>query len=242
MWGPLLALSVLAALNPVRLSLVLLVLARPRPFPSLFAFWVGAVVISVAALLIPLIAVHYVPMLDGLARDLGHPGANSRPVVRTVQTAMGGLALTVAALLAVRCYATERARVPAAPAPGSHAEAAPLPFRVLTRARTAWEGGSPWAALILGLCSGLTVDGAFYVLAVVVGSGAAFGTQVLAALGFVVGMLLVVETLLVGNLLAPMRARVAVQLLHGWTRAHRAPLAIAMFTVLGVSLLFQGIR
>jgi hypothetical protein len=41
MWGSVLVLALLAALNPVRLGLALLVISRPRPVQNLLAYWVG---------------------------------------------------------------------------------------------------------------------------------------------------------------------------------------------------------
>lgn len=53
MWGSVLGLGILAALNPVRLGLALLMISRPRPGPSLLAYWIGGLTVCVPELLLP---------------------------------------------------------------------------------------------------------------------------------------------------------------------------------------------
>jgi Sap, sulfolipid-1-addressing protein len=70
--------------------------------------------------------------------------------------------------------------------------------RLLGRAHNAWESGSLWVALVIGMGFGRPApDVALFVLAIIVASGAAIGTQVSAAIAFVVGVLAVVEITLV---------------------------------------------
>ena len=66
MWSSLLVLALLAALNPVRISLALLVITRPRPLQNLLAYWVGLLIVSVPALLVPLMVMHFTPMFSSL--------------------------------------------------------------------------------------------------------------------------------------------------------------------------------
>lgn len=73
-------------------------------------------------------------------------------------------------------------------------------------------------------------------------SGASTGTQVSAAIAFVVGMLAVVEITLAGYLVTPAKTQAFVQLLHDWARAHRRKVLVAMFAVVGVALVAQGMR
>jgi hypothetical protein len=79
-------------------------------------------------------------------------------------------------------------------------------------------------------------------LAIIVPSGTTIGTQVSAAIAFVVGMLVIVETMLVCYLLTPAKTHALVQLLHDWVLAHRQQVVIAVCTVAGVSLVAQGMR
>ena len=59
---------------------------------------------------------------------------------------------------------------------------------------------------------------------------------------FVVGMLAVVEITLAGYLVTPAKTQAFVQLLHDWARAHRRKVLVAMFAVVGVALVAQGMR
>jgi hypothetical protein len=95
-------------------------------------------------------------------------------------------------------------------------------------------------ALVIGMVSGPSLDGVLYVLAIIVPSGAGIGTQVSAAIAFVVGMLAVVEIMLASYLVAPAKTQAVVQLLHDWARAHRRKVLVAIFAVVGIALVAQG--
>ena len=110
--------------------------------------------------------------------------------------------------------------------------------RLLGRANNAWENGSLWVALVWGLCS-VPVDSLF-VVAIIVASGARIGTQVGAAIAFVVGWLASVEIVLISHLATPAKTQAALRLLHDWARAHRRNLVVAIFAVVGVSGLARG--
>lgn len=103
MWGPLLVLALLTTINPVRLGLILLVLSRPRPMHNLLAYWVGALLVGLATLLVPLIALHSTPTSASFARDFANPTAN--PGAQWTAIGIGALLLAAAALMAVRSLA-----------------------------------------------------------------------------------------------------------------------------------------
>ena len=46
-WSPVLVLAFMMALDPLRLAVLLLLIARPRPVQSLLAYWIGAMTASV---------------------------------------------------------------------------------------------------------------------------------------------------------------------------------------------------
>ena len=264
MWGSVLVLALLAALNPVRLGLALLVISRPRPVQNLFAYWVGCLVVSVVYMLVPLMVLHFTPGLRSFAHAVGTPGTVTSSAVRHIQIGTGVLLLSIATLLTVRFAARQRAHLPAPGATTSTLEPdsngptgisrllgrghdAPTEGgsairRLLGRVHNSWENGSLWVALVIGLVSGPTLDGVLYVLAIIVPSGAAFGTQVSAAIAFVVGMLSVVEITLVSYLVTPAKTQAFVQLLHDWARAHRRKVLVAILAVVGVALVAQGMR
>jgi hypothetical protein len=256
MWGSVLVLALLAGINPVRLGLILLVISRPRPVQNLLAFWVGALAAGVLNLLIPLTLLHATPMFNSLAEELDTSSAGR------MQIAIGVLALSIAALMLVRYSMRRRARIStpsgnmATVAPDSltppaisrligRAQDAPAEGgsairRLLRRAHQAWENGSLWVALLIGIGMGPAGEEILVLLAIVVASGATIGTQVSAAIAFVVGMLAIVEIMLVSYLATPAKTQAGLQLLHDWARTHRRKVLVAMFAVLGVSLVANG--
>ena len=60
--------------------------------------------------------------------------------------------------------------------------------RLLGRARNAWEDGSLWVAFVIGVLSAPPPFTILFVLTTIMATGAAIGTQVGAAIAFVVGM------------------------------------------------------
>ena len=75
MWGSVLGLGILAALNPVRLGLALLMISRPRPGPNLLAYWVGGLTVCVPELLAPLILLNFTSIFG----PFGHGSAAPMP-------------------------------------------------------------------------------------------------------------------------------------------------------------------
>lgn len=261
MWSSVLVLTLLAAINPVRLGLTLLVLSRPGPVQNLLAYGFGSLTASVPYMLIPLMVLHSTPMFRSFADDWA-----TSPTLRRIQIALGVLVLSIAALMSVRSLTRRRQQAdiptpyddtstlvrdsttpPAISRLLGRAQNAPTEGRsvirgLLGRAHNAWENGSLWVAWLIGfLFGGPGADQMLYVLAIIVASGAAIGTQVSAAIAFIAGVLAVVEITLVGYLVTPAKTQAVLRLLHGWARAHRRKIMIAMCTVGGVSLVANGI-
>jgi Sap, sulfolipid-1-addressing protein len=214
-------------------------------------------------LVVPLTLLHVTPMFRSFAQDLASPATSS--TVRHIQIGMGVLALSIAALMTVRSLTRPRQRAQL-PTPGGNtstlvldsntptaisrllgrAQDAPTEGgsairRLLGRAHNAWENGSLWVAFVIGFgLGGPPLDGLPFLLAIIVASGAAIGTQVSATIAFVVGMLAVVEIVLVSYLATPAKTQAIVQLLHDWALAHRRQVLVAVFAVVGVSLVARG--
>jgi hypothetical protein len=255
MWGSVLVLALLMGLSPVRLGLVLLVISRQRPVQNLLAYWVGGLMVGVSYMLVPLMVLHVTPWFRSFAHDLSTPATGASSTVRHIQIGMGVFVLLVAALMTVRFSARQRAHLPT---PGgntstlapisrllSRAQDAPTEGRsairrLLDRARNAWENGSLWVAVVIGVFSGPLPEEVLIVLAIIVASGAAIGTQVSAVIAFVVGMLAVVEIILVSYLATPAKTQAIVQLVHDWALAHRRQVLVAMCAVVGVALVANG--
>lgn len=261
MWGTLMVGALLTALHPVRLAIVALLISRPRPVANLFAFWVGAVVFGIPTLLIPLLVMHSTPVIESFTQGL----ATSSTFLH-IQIGLGMLALLVAALMTARASARSRVTSPEAnpksstlvldpKAPpafsellGRHdddlATAGRSPIRrLLSRANSAWEKGSLWVAGLLGmLMGGPSIDGVVMGLALIVTSGATVGTQVIGAIAFVFGILLVVEVILISSVVAPSRTHAILEAVHDWVQAHRRKILIVLFAVVGMVLVAQGLR
>jgi hypothetical protein len=258
MWSSVLVLALPIALNPVRLGLALLLISRPRPVHNLLAYWVGNLTACIPTVMVPLTLLHVTPMFKSFAQDLA-----TSSTVRHIHIGMGVLALSIAALMTVPPLARQRAqlltpsgntsaRVLDSPAPPAISE---LPDRAQDtptaggsairrlpgRAHNAWENGSLWIALAIGIGNMPAPDVVLFVLAIIVASGAGIGTQVSAAIAFVVGMFAVVEISLVSYLASPAKTLAVLRLLHDRVRTHRRNVLVAVFAVAGVSLVFQGI-
>jgi hypothetical protein len=262
MWSSLLALAVLGMLNPARLGVTLLVSSQPRPFPNLIAFWTGSMTMAVPALVVPLLVLHYTPALRSMTQVWASPNPSS--TARYFQLGFGVLALSVAMLTAVPLLTRRRGQAlvpspewnapneslePAAPSAISQrlgrsldamAEGGSPIRRVLKRAHAAWQIGSPWVSWVIGLSMGPAPDVILFSLAIIVASGAVIGTQVVAAVLYVVGVLAIVETILVARLVAPAKTRVALERMHNWSSAHRRHLLVGILSVTGFSMLAHG--
>jgi hypothetical protein len=264
MWGSVLGLALMLALNPMLLGVILLMLSRPRPVQNLLAYWVGCLIVDVPCLLVPLMVLHLTPSFTSFAKDMATPTTAAGTTVRHIQFGMGVLALAIAALMTVRFVARqrERAQLPTPDgdtsilvldsntptvipwlgrAPDAATDGGSAIRRLLGRLNNAWENGSVWVAFVLGLGSTPPPLLVLFVDTTIVASGAAIGTQVSAAIVFVVGMFAVVEITLVSYLVTPVKTQALLRPLHDWALAHRQQILIAMFTVGGVSLVANSI-
>jgi|EndMetStandDraft_3_1072993.scaffolds.fasta_scaffold00782_7 Sap-like sulfolipid-1-addressing protein len=271
MWGSVLVVTLLSALNPVRIALTLLMASRLRPVQNLLALWAGCLTGAIFSVVVPLTLVH----VTSMSESFGQGGAASSTVQR-VQIGMGVLALATAALMTVRSLIRRRqpAQLPSQEATrGRHrkggststlvlesntptaisrllgreheapAEGGSAFRRLLRRARSAWENGSIWIAYVIGLAfGGPQPDVALFVVAIIVGSGAAIAMQVVAATAFVFGTVGVIEIILVSYLITPAKTLAVLQRLHDWVSAHRQQILAAIFAVVGVALVANGMR
>ncbi|OBF05703.1 hypothetical protein A5730_16540 [Mycobacterium sp. ACS4054] len=251
MWGSVMGLGILAALNPVRLGLALLMISRPRPGPNLLAYWAGGLTVCVPELLAPLMLLNFTSTFGSVGHGASAKATSS--MLPHIQIGLGVLGLSLAALMAMRFSTRQRARTPADGTPDAPiavprflsraqgAEDGRGIRRLLHRARRAWDRGSLWIAWVIGLIS-VPVDGVLFILAIIVASRAAIATQVSASIAFVLLMYSVVELILVGYLAAPARTHDLLRRLHDWVRAYHRQILVTVFTVVGVSQLAQGMH
>jgi hypothetical protein len=67
------------------------------------------------------------------------------------------------------------------------------------------------------------------------------GTQIGAAIVFILETLAVVEIVLVSNMVTPTKTQGILRTLHDWARAYRRQILVAMFTLVGLALVAQGV-
>jgi hypothetical protein len=108
MWSSVLALSLMMALNPLRLGMIILLMSWPRPVQNLLAYRVGNLTSCIPIVVVPLTLLHVTPMF----RSFAHGWATSS-TVRQIQFGMGVLALSIATLMIVRSQMRRRAQLPA---------------------------------------------------------------------------------------------------------------------------------
>jgi Sap, sulfolipid-1-addressing protein len=267
MWSSMEVLALPIALDPVRLGFNLLLISRPRPAQNLLVYWVGCMIASVVLLLVPILALHFTPMFSSLVHDLASPATPASSTLRHIEVVVGVLVVAVAAVMAVRFLARQRAQVltrgantsplvvdcdPPNPisrllgrgrdgkdAAGKGAPGSAI-RRLLGRAKDAWESGSLWVASAIGVWAAPNPSFVVFGLASILASGAAIGMQIGAAIVFVAETLAVVEIVLVGNLVAPTKTEALLRLLRDWTRAGRRQILVAMLTFVGLALVAQG--
>ena len=73
-WGSLLVLTLLVALDPVRLGATLLMISRPRPLQNMLVYWIGGMTVGVTYMLGPLTMLHVTPFFRFFCARLGQPG------------------------------------------------------------------------------------------------------------------------------------------------------------------------
>lgn len=273
MWASLLVLALLTTINPVRLGLVLLVLSRSRPMQSLLVYWIGAILVGLASLVIPLVLLHATPTSADFLKDFANPTQN--PTAQRIAIGIGVVLLVIAALLAVRSltdttphggrHSMQRmqylhrmagkaatstqvleSRVPPAimqllqPEQDAAGEDVPAHRRLLRSTRKAWRDGSLWISFFIGVIVVPPLDGVLFGLAIVLASGASFELQLVAVIAFMVGVLLIEETILVSNLVAPVKTQAALVRLFDWAGAHHQKFVAAILAVVGASLVIRG--
>ncbi|WP_068180505.1 GAP family protein [Mycobacterium sp. UM_CSW] len=234
MWGTVLALALVAGVDPGRLGVALLLCSRRRPVLHLVALWLGGLAVGVALALGALVGLHDVALgvMDRVEV------ATSSSTAGRIQVAMGVLALVIAASIAIGGSVRRPVAVPAG-APLHQAE--PTAFsRISARALQALQAGPPWITFLVGV--GLTTDFRYLAaLTVILASGAALGTQISAAAAYTLVGLAFAEIPLVCHLAAPARTGATMSRVHDWVQARRRAVLGIVVAVLGVFLMTTGL-
>lgn len=253
MWSSVVVLALPIALDPVRLGVNLLLISRPRPAQNLLVYWIGCVLASLLLLLVPILVLHFTPAFSSLVHDMADPHTRASSTLRHAEIVLGALVLAIAALIAARHLV--RRRVPVIRRGRRDAQpdlaAARRGIRVRGRCGVRWSTPTRARPQRLGgrLVVGRAGDRLLGRSQPVAGDlrarhhpgvGAAIGTQVSAAVAFIVETLAVVEIVLLCDVFAPARTEAALRRVHDWARAYRRQILVAMLTLVGLALVAQG--
>jgi hypothetical protein len=250
MWGLVLLFALSAAQDPLRIGVMTLLIARPRPMHNLLAYWLGLMATGFGAALAALF----------LLRDFMLPVVRvvtsiaASPVVPPIQIALGVLALSAAAMLvapsAVRraTYALMPGGDPSLgvlqPNPDCDCSAVALQPKlpaVFSRVSCLLNGKSLGMAFVAGLCTSTQVIECGAAMIAILASGAGAGTRFSAALLFSLVAFAIVEIPLVSCLVSPAGTKAIVMRLHDWLRAYRRPIFVLMICVVGVFMVANGV-
>ena len=111
MCSAVLALALIAAIDPVRIGFVALLISRPRPMLNLFVFWLGGMAAGIATALVVLVFLRDSAL--SIMREV--VSSSSTAIFADIQVAIGVLAV----LIAARLRARQRAPVPVTGGAGS---------------------------------------------------------------------------------------------------------------------------
>jgi Sap, sulfolipid-1-addressing protein len=211
MWIILLVMAVAVSFEPFRIGMTVLMLNRPRPVRQLLAFLCGGFAMGTTVGLAVLFVV----------RSAVSPAQFTLP---RVQIVIGGLALLIAAVLAVPAIHPRRRL-----------------DRLSTWARRLANGHSLWVAGLAGLGIALPSIDYLAALAVIAASGASTATQVGALLIFNAVAFAFVEIPLLAYLVAPARTQASMASLHAWLRSRRRRDVAILLAAFGCVLLAVGV-
>ena len=238
MWSAVFALSLIAAIDPIRIGIVVLLISRPRPMVGLLAFWLGGMAAGIAAALVLVVYLRDLTLsvMRALLSAIGSPAAAH------VRVAIGVLVLLIAGLIAARFRVRQHAPVRRAGEEGSVLVLEPDTRNGSSRLsiRRQLEEGSLAVAFIAGI--GWATPPVEYLAAIIaiLASGAAATAQVSAALMFTLVAFAVAEIPLVSYLAMPEKTVAVVQRLHDWIRARRQAILAVFVCTFGALLVVSG--
>jgi Sap, sulfolipid-1-addressing protein len=236
MWTAVLMLALVAAIDPVRIGIVALLISRPRPMLNLLVFWLAGVTAGIAAALLLLLVLR-----DRILSVMGVvDSAVSSSDVALIHVAVGVIAVLTAARLLAREHAPARAT-------GGKPSIRVLESRKRTESRRQsirrrLEGESLALACVAGV--GWATPPVEYLAAIIaiLASRAAATAQVSAALMFTFVAFTVAEIPLISYLVMPAKTLTVVLRLQDWISARRRAILAVVLATVGVLLLVAGMR
>ena len=239
MCGAVLVLSLLAAVDPVRVGIMALLISRPKPMRNLVAFWLGGLAAGIGAALAVLLFLRKFTL--SVMRVV--VSATSSPIAAYAQLTIGALAVFFAGRMVARLWTRKRQPLPMSA--GDSSVLLQEPNTPPTSSRLSlwgWlEGESVWVPFVAG--AALATPPVEYMAAIleIVASEPAAPAQVGAALMFTVVAFTVVEVPLITFLTAPTQTLAVVRRLNDWLSERRQAIPGLVFGVLGFLLMFSGV-
>jgi hypothetical protein len=237
------------ALDPLRLGLVAVLLSRRRPMQNLAAFWLGGMFAGIAFGLVVLIVFRDAALtaIENVVSTMNY--VRSTVVILDgggLKITLGVIFLTLLAVLVARQRARQRVQVGMNGGDdGSSVMVAPRPPNIFVRmaafSQNMLERGGAWPAFLVGLGSATPPVECVMILTIIMASGHAIGTQLMAFVVFIVLVLALLELPLLMYLLMPRKTETVMLRLDGWLRAHRRRIFEISLAVTGVVLLVQGV-
>lgn len=234
MWSAVVVLSLVVAMDPIRIGITALLISRPRPMLNLLAFWLGGMAAGITVALVVLLCLRELSL--SVMRVV--VSASNSPIVAHIQVVVGMLAV----LIAARVWASKRAPVPVTGNGASIAVLQPstaIASRPLS-IRGRLECGSLVVAFVAGL--GLATPPVEYLAAImaILASTATATAQIGAALMFTVVAFTVVEIPLISYLATPAKTLAIVQRLNDWISVHRHAILAIVLGGFGLYLVVTG--
>ena len=231
-----LMLALVAAIDPVRIGIVALLISRPRPILNLLVFWLAGIAAGTVAALLLLIVLR--DRILSITRVVG--SAVSGSVVGPIQVAIGVIALVIGARLLARESAPARVTggEPAIRLLENGTRAGPRRLSIRRRL----DGESLVLACVAGV--GWATPPVEYLAAIIaiLASRADAAAQVSAALVFTFVAFTAAEVPLISYLVIPAKTVIVILRLHDWMSARRQAIRAAVVTAVGVLLVVAGMR
>src|SRR5208283_5864744 len=244
MWGTVVLMAAVTAVDPKRIGVVAVILSRPKTMRLLLAYFIGGFGVS------PIGGAVSLFVLEGA----GIGAKNSVPP--GIEISVGALALLAAVLIgsghAERLPDRGQSRNPKAaeldkpPATDGRSgiEQAPGFAELPVRTQNALRSESPWVAWVRGVAGGMPTAYYLAAIAAILSSGASAGTAVGALVLFNVVAFASAEIPMVSFLIAPETTRTSLDDLYDlydWMHAHRRLSVAVLAGVVGIYLLAVGI-
>jgi hypothetical protein len=232
-------LALVAAIDPVRIGIVTLLISRPRPMLNLLVFWLAGIAAGTAAALLLLLVLRdrMLSVIRVVRSTVSGSGA------APIQVAIGVIAVLIAGLIAARFWVRQRA-----PVPVTGGEPSVLVLEQNTRSgsrrlsiRRKYHGESLVLACVAGVAWATPPVEYLTAIIAILASRADAAAQVCAALMFTLVAFTAAEIPLISYLVIPAKTLTVVLRLQDWISVRRQRILAVVVGAAGVLLVVAGI-